>query len=204
MPNVVTHVLVAIIAAELIRDYFVKDKRSFPLHYVLIAGIAGVLPDFDLLVYVFARGLPLGETINSLGVTFFHPSFTHSIIFPVAFLLLGVVFFVIENKKLRRIAVGKAGERISKRIRIKERKLRKHHLVLPMIFFMIAIGWGTHLLLDGTLSGHFRIGFTTEPLGLNLIPNTSFGDTIIAGLDAALLILWLIHEELRHKISRFI
>ena len=53
MPYAVTHVLVAIILAEIIRDYIVKDKKKFPLHYILIAGIAGLLPDVDVVFDIF-------------------------------------------------------------------------------------------------------------------------------------------------------
>tara|TARA_Y100000034_G_scaffold125404_1_gene174896 strand:- start:851 stop:994 length:144 start_codon:yes stop_codon:yes gene_type:complete len=47
MPYAVTHVLVAIIVAELLRDYW----KKFNLHYVLIAGIGGLLPDIDIIVF---------------------------------------------------------------------------------------------------------------------------------------------------------
>lgn len=48
MPLAVTHVLLTIIAVDLFRDYFLKNKRYFTIHTVFIAGIAGLLPDMDL------------------------------------------------------------------------------------------------------------------------------------------------------------
>ena len=52
MPYAVTHILIALIVADVIRDYVVKNKKKFTLHYVLIAGIAGLLPDADTIIYL--------------------------------------------------------------------------------------------------------------------------------------------------------
>jgi hypothetical protein len=190
MPYAVTHVLVAIIIAELIRDYLVKDKRKFPLHYVLIAGIAGLLPDIDILFYLLVGISPIAA-INELSVTSFHPSFTHSLLWIPILLIFAFLFLWFERKKFKEI----------KKI---EKKVVRHHLRISGILFMIALGWATHLLLDGVLSGYVRILFLSQPFGLNLIPPTRLGNVIAAGIDAMLLVLWLIHEELRHRISRFI
>ena len=61
MPQAVTHILVPIILLSIIRDKIVsKNKKAhFPLHYVLIAGLAGGLPDIDILISLF---------LNSVGV----------------------------------------------------------------------------------------------------------------------------------------
>ena len=56
MPYAVTHVIFALVIADVIRDYVVRDKKKFPLHYVLIAGIAGLLPDIDILFDWFSAG----------------------------------------------------------------------------------------------------------------------------------------------------
>jgi hypothetical protein len=44
--------------------------------------------------------------------------------------------------------------------------------------------------------------FSNLEIGLNLIGGALEG-TLISGLDAVLLAGWLIHEELKHKISDF-
>jgi len=55
MPNVVTHFVLTAVIIAVIRDFYFKKKyvdnhrQIFPLHYVLIAGLAGILPDFDYL-----------------------------------------------------------------------------------------------------------------------------------------------------------
>ena len=48
MPFAVTHVLFAIIAVDLYRDYVARHKKYFTLHIVFIAGFAGLLLDMDL------------------------------------------------------------------------------------------------------------------------------------------------------------
>jgi len=70
------------------------------------------------------------------------------------------------------------------------------------VSLMLSIGMFFHLMLDGFLNGEI---FPFYPLsgymfGLNLIP---YIPDFFAGLDAVMLILWLYHEELTHKISDF-
>jgi len=54
MPQAVTHILIVLIIASLIRDFYIKkkDKRKFPLHYVLITGLAGLISDIDIGLYL--------------------------------------------------------------------------------------------------------------------------------------------------------
>lgn len=187
MPFAVTHVLIAIIIAELIRDYLVKDRKKFPLHYVLLAGIAGMLPDIDVLFVLFS-GIPVSSVIEGRA-TNLHPSFTHSILWIAIFLIIAFLLLWLEKKgKIKRI----------------EKMLGRHHMAISGILFIIALGITVHLALDATLTGYLRLGFFTKPIGLNIIPFNQFGNMAAAGIDAALLILWLVHEELKHKISRFL
>ncbi|MBU2496847.1 MAG: metal-dependent hydrolase [Nanoarchaeota archaeon] len=175
MPYAVTHILVPIIIVSIIRAYFV-DKNKFPLHYVLIAGIAGLLPDIDV---------PIWWILQNFGYTLLevHRTFSHTLFVPIIFLLLAFITTKTHNHFLA-----------------------KHKLKLNIIFYMIALGTLIHLLLDSILMGYIMplYPFNTKLVGLNLIPVTTLGMSIIAGIDAILLVLWLIHEELRHKISSFI
>jgi len=49
MPQAVTHILAPILLVSIFRDFCLrkKDKKHFSLHYVLIAGLGGILPDID-------------------------------------------------------------------------------------------------------------------------------------------------------------
>ncbi len=51
MPHAATHVLIPVIILEVFRHYFVKDRKLFPIHYVIIGGIAGLIPDLDVAAY---------------------------------------------------------------------------------------------------------------------------------------------------------
>jgi len=83
MPYTTTHVLVAIVLIELFREYFFKNNNKFPRYYILIAAIAGILPDLE---YVFQLPADL------------HRSFFHSLFFPLIFLVLGLIVLKLNFK----------------------------------------------------------------------------------------------------------
>lgn len=178
MPQAVTHILIVLIILELYRDYFVKNKRTFPLHYVLIGGIAGILPDLDIAIYYILSFF--GFTINQI-----HRTFSHTLFTSLLFVVIAIPFWRFKNKEL--------GE---------------HHLKLRNIFLVIAFGTFIHLILDAILSGQIMpiYPISTYTIGLDLIKHVplAWKSTIEPSLDAALLILWLVHIELKHKISSFI
>jgi len=167
--------LIPLILVELWRDYFVKDKKRFPLHYVLIAGLAGLLPDIDVVIYWFLNGL------GSVGLHEVHRTFTHSLFFPLIFLGLGFVFW-----------------------RVKWGWLGRHKMELRCVFLIIAFGIFSHLFLDFLLCGFIMPFYPVSEwaLGLNLFGDALEG-TLVSGLDAVILAAWLVHEELKHKISGF-
>lgn len=178
MPHAVTHVLIAIILLELYRDYFVKNKRVFPLHYVLIGGIAGLLPDIDVAAYyiLYFFGFSYSEV---------HRVFFHNLFVPLIFVCFALVFYKFKSKEL--------GER---------------HLKLRNIFLVIAFGSLIHLILDVVISGTIVpfYPFSSLSFGLNLIKIAplAWQESILPSIDAILLVLWLIHLEIRHKISSFL
>jgi membrane-bound metal-dependent hydrolase YbcI (DUF457 family) len=178
MPHAVTHVLVAIVLFELFRHYFVKNKKAFPIHYILIGGLAALLPDIDVAVFYILSFF--GFTMSQV-----HRTFTHTLLFPLLFVLLAIPFWTFKNKQLG---------------------LR--HLKLRNILLVIAFGIFIHLALDALIIGSIMplYPFTTFSIGLNLVSYLplSWQDNIIASLDALILIAWLISLEFRHKLSSFI
>lgn len=181
MAHSVTHVLVPIILLELYRDYIIKDRKKFPLHYILIGGIAGLLPDLDIIVFwlLYSAGFAFSSV---------HRTFSHTLFVPLLFVIIGFLT-----------------------IKIKSKKIRKHHMKLSTIFFVIAFGTFIHLLLDVMVEGYIMpfYPFSTFSMGWNLIYLLPFSHEVVSttippAIDAVLLVLWLIHEEWRHKISDFI
>lgn len=174
MPQAVTHILVPLVLADLYRDYIAKKK--FNLRYVLIAGLAGLLPDIDIALAWLLR------LFSSINISDLHRTFTHSIWFPLLFLIL---FSITKNYN--------------------PKFFKKSKLKLHLVFLAIAFGTFVHLLLDAFLTNSLYIlyPFSNYLFGLNLNLQY-FQGTFFAGLDAILLVIWLIHEELNHKISDYI
>ena len=175
MPQAVTHIVIPLVIADIYRDYFAKKK--FNIRYVLIAGLAGLLPDIDIILAWILR------LSSDISISSIHRTITHSLLFPLFFL---IVFLVSKsyNPKF-----------------IKKQKLKLNYILLA-----IAFGTLTHIILDLSFSSSVVILYPLSNFstGLNLIPLDYFQGTFFAGLDAIILVLWLIHEELKHRISDYI
>ncbi|MBW2988907.1 metal-dependent hydrolase [Candidatus Woesearchaeota archaeon] len=91
MPLAVTHVLLTIIAIDIFRDYFLKDKKLIPLNFVFIGGIAGLLPDIDI---------PLFWALSAFngGMSWFHGTFTHIFLIPAVIAVASVVSYRYNKK----------------------------------------------------------------------------------------------------------
>jgi len=144
----------------------------------LIAGLGGVLPDLDIAVYWILHWF--GFTLSEV-----HRTFTHNIFVPFSFLIL---FFIFRGVKIR--------------------ELGKHKLKLNIIFLMLSLGTFTHLVLDAVLSGSvmWLYPFYFTKTGLNLVGMLEYPLDRLAlpCLDAALLVLWIVYLEWKHKITDFI
>lgn len=180
MPQAVTHVLVPIIILSIFRNFYrKKTNKKFPLQYVLIGGLAGVIPDFDI---------PLFWVMHYFGYSFdqIHRTFLHTIFIPAIFLALAFI----------------------SRYTIKKR-IGRNKLSLTMIMVLCAFGSLMHLTLDATLSGYIKpfYPFSEMTIGTGF-PFTVFPEhmavMLIATLDGVLFILWILYLELKHKISDFI
>ena len=106
-----------------------------------------------------------------------HRGITHTLLFVLLFLIPGIFF-----------------------------SLRKQHRIAT-IFYIAAFGIFWHLTLDFFLSGDSSYGimwlypFSTMGWKLELASGIPY---FSQGLDAAILLLWLWHEEIKHKIVDFI
>ncbi len=175
MAYAVTHVIVAIILIDLYRDYIAK--RKFPTWLVLVGGIAGLLPDLDV---------PFEWTVNAIfspGISV-HRVVSHSLFFVAVFLLLALPFYLRRDKMLK----------------VFRRKIPYEYIAI--FFAVVAFGWLTHIALDCGLASDYNLTwFPGIPLAFCSPP---FSSEALLGLDAILLILWMVHEEWRHKIKDYI
>jgi len=179
MPYATTHILLAIILIELFRDYFVKSNKKFPRYYILIAAIAGIIPDLDIAGYY---------VLSFFGFTFeqIHRTFFHTIFIPIILFLIGI--FIYQTK-------------------IKQKEFSKRHITIHVTFFILALGSLLHLILDATIAGYIQPFYpiSTYQIGINLInffPET-WQNLILPTLDGVLLLFWIAWMEFKLKISDY-
>lgn len=98
MPQAVVHVLFTIIAIDLFRDHFLKDKKKLPLHYVFIGGVAGLLPDIDVPLFWLLQ-------IIGIDVPFFHRVFTHTFLFIAMFAFISLIYFDLNRNASKLFAI---------------------------------------------------------------------------------------------------
>jgi len=177
MPQAATHLIIALVIGSLVRE-IVKDKKNFPIKYVLICGLAGLLPDIDVAAYwiLYWFGYSLQEV---------HRTFMHTLFVPLIFL----VFAIVIGKKAR--------------IQVEDKLLRWKY-----IFYMIFLGTIIHLALDASLAGQIKpfYPFSQLSIGNNITAYMPYplNTLFFSCLDAVLLVLWLVYLEKRYRISRFI
>lgn len=121
--------------------------------------------------------MPLNFFLNFFNLELIHRTVTHTPLFSLIFLVPAIILW---KKKRHREAI---------------------------YFIVIAAGIAIHILLDYVVSADnggimLLYPFSNTQYALNLLKG--FGADFYAGLDAIILLLWLWHEEIRHKISDYI
>ncbi len=174
MPFAVTHVLLTIILVDLYRDYFTKHKHYFTLHTILIAGIASLLPDIDIVLKMIAEFFKF-----NLPQSFQHGGITHTAFFGLIFLIPAFILW----------------------------KQKKHKTAVYFLVATFAILF--HIFLDFFIGGGAMEGvmwfwpISAADYKLHLLFKIGVPDIPMA-LDAIILLAWLWHEEMKHKIRDFI
>ena len=179
MPYAVTHFLIPAILVALFRDFYLrkKDKRRFPLHYVLIAGLGGLAVDLDYIIYY---GIML------FGFDFpSHRIFFHNLFFPLVFLILGFLFVGVRNKEL-----GKHKLKLS--------------TIFFVICFAAITHLILDAIVMGNIVPFYP--FSEYGFGLDLVRRLPelLQNSIVPIIDAVLLAGWMIWIEVRHKISDYV
>jgi len=174
MPLAVTHVVSTVILVDIYRDYILKDRKLFSLHTIFIAGIFGLLPDTDMIF-----GMVADIFRFKLPLLLQHGGITHTPLFALVFLIPGLILWNFSKKKY------------------------------AVYCFVGVFGMMWHLFLDWLLGGGAYEGimwlypFSMHQWKLHLLLNLGVHNIPMA-LDAIILLLWLWHEEEKHKISDFI
>jgi hypothetical protein len=172
-----THVILPLVIADLIRDYFLKHKhrRLIPRKYIFFVGVGGILPDIDI-----ALGYLLRLFSVEVPQWLHHGRITHSIFIPI--ILFAISAFLWKDSKFSK---GKYKKQI-------------HHWFL--ITTLVTIGIVSHLLLDG-LAGDTTPYYPISQAAA--FGAQRFTHYMMVELDAVILLAWLFHEEWRHNIKKF-
>lgn len=178
MAYAVTHMLVAIFAVELFRKFVVKNNKIFPRYYILIAAIAGLIPDLDIAAYYILYFF--GFSIEQV-----HRTFMHSTFIPLGLFLIGLLIYTTG---------------------IKSPQLRIHRLKISTIFFILATGTIIHLVLDiiyGVIPPFYPFFNFTIGLGLLAKAPLKFQELIPATIDGLLFLFWLMWLQFKLKIDNY-
>jgi membrane-bound metal-dependent hydrolase YbcI (DUF457 family) len=122
--------------------------------------------------------IPLNWVLNIFGAGIIHRTITHTPLFAFIFLMPAFIFWYYKKHKI------------------------------AVYFFVTSFGVLFHILLDFLFTGDgfgimFLYPLSNEMFDLNLLSSLA-NPQIAAGVDAIILLLWLWHEEIKHKISDFI
>lgn len=123
--------------------------------------------------------IPLNWFLNFFGASILHGTITHTPLFGLIFLIPGFIFW----------------------------HYKKHRI--GMYFFVTCFSVLFHIFLDYFLGGGYFEGimvfypFSNVAYKLHLLSKLNIPNIPVA-IDAIILLLWLWHEEIKHKISDFI
>ena len=154
------HIIAPMLIVETYRRYF--SNKRFSRWYVFLAGLLGAAPDFDFIYGLLVTG--------RFDMTY-HRGLTHSLWFPIAALIVGLVIYTLYSKNVIRYE----GWNVS-----------------YAILFVATVGLASHVLLDGIC------GFTQwfYPLEWSAqIPNIFMTKYRTAFFDGVLLLVWLLYDE---------
>ncbi|MEM3126460.1 MAG: metal-dependent hydrolase [Candidatus Woesearchaeota archaeon] len=164
--------ILTIVLVDLYRHYVAKN--SFSRAYVLIAGIAGLLPDADVPLSWFV------SFFNSTSV-WLHRTYTHAVVWAALFALIAIVIHFHPKMNYFKFT-------------------RKQ---TTLFFAMLSVGWLMHVILDCSISGSETISWIPLIAQIGFCPRWITDPNVAAGLDAIILLAWLIHEETKHYIRDY-
>jgi hypothetical protein len=157
-----SHVLLPMMFVELYRRYFAKSRFSFV--FTFLAGIAGALPDIDIIFSMLVNSVT-GGSVN------FHRGPTHSFLVPFAVLFVSLVFFVFS--------------RLSS-----SSKHRDRQGLVAFVVFIVGFGILTHVCLDWLGDNLVPLLACGDPAGCDSIATRSLN--YLGILDGVLVLLWFI------------
>ena len=164
MALAVTHVILTIVLLDLFR-YYVFGKKAFPRYLLVVGGVAGLIADIDVpFTWLY------NWTVNA-GASF-HGLYTHSIIFPIIFLVAGFILYHQGKSAWAKVSL------------------------------VISVGLFFHLVLD-CLFGGYTTFLWPSVISTGFCPEWGMSK-FASGIDALILVAWLVHEEIHQRIKDYI
>jgi membrane-bound metal-dependent hydrolase YbcI (DUF457 family) len=165
MALAVTHIIGTIFILDLLRHY-VFGKRKFPRYLLVIGGIAALFPDIDV---------PIGWLLSFMqgAEVIIHGLFTHSLLFPLLFLIIGIILHYAKNNKWAKIS------------------------------YVIAAGLLSHIIFDCLFNSYATFLWPLKINTLTFCPK-GIAAAYRTGIDAIILVVWLVHEEIHNNIRDYI
>jgi|SRR3989344_2302104 len=119
--------------------------------------------------------IPIGWMFSLLtGNTInIHGLFSHSIFFVLLFLITGLLVHYYGNPKWAKI------------------------------FYVISVGWTFHIFLDCVFNAYSTFFWPLSIDTTAFCPARSFLEGYRSSIDAIILVVWLVHEEIHHKIKDY-
>jgi membrane-bound metal-dependent hydrolase YbcI (DUF457 family) len=77
----------------------------------------------------------------------------------------------------------------------------KNQNTIALLFALLSFGYGFHITLDVVFLGTYM---PFLPFSDYTFPSRGFSYEQMAGFDALLLVAWLVHEEIKHKLTDYI
>ncbi len=181
MPLAVAHILFPLILSDLFRDLTKKGKKLLNRQMILVAGISGLLPDIDLLLFFIL------SRMGDIDISSVHRTFTHSLLLPATGIVIAaLLFYGFKTKKAHMFAIMFAFGTFT-------------HILLD--------GLINGTVMPFYPFSTFQIGLD---LAMILVPASITGDptmykiALMSGVDAILLSSWLVFEEWKKKIRDYI
>jgi len=172
MPFAATHFIVTVVILTLLRDHYHK-KHDFPIHYVFLGGLAGLLPDIDIAFFWI--------------LSFFNYSFiefSHNLVFVFSFLLISLLTINVKSFKFRNAELH-------------------FHKLFFVIFLGVSIHLLLDVFSITGINIFYPFNDLRLSLSLEKFLPNSIQWAFFPTLDAVLLILWISYLEWKHKISSF-
>lgn len=153
---------------------FLRINKTTELKLIsFIGGLAGMLPDTDLLIFFIKKIFALTFSISSLHIV--HRTLTHSLVFALFFLVLALLFH----------------------------KHKKIFVALLVISLGVTIHIGTDLFTANNMVLFYPFSEAMSGINILAGSSYSYSTRLLMSIDAILFVLWISWLYYKNKLTDF-